>query len=146
MEPASELCVGACAPSPPFLPLPLHQLGLGDKEARSVPTPVDAVSRKVAMVAAGAFHSVFLLSAGTYVWGPVRSCTQLPASAALMVLPRPRARPFWVGRITSYPPPFPLSPFPPSSSRSCAACTHVGLGSSLVWACTLALETKQCLR
>jgi hypothetical protein len=41
------------------------QLGLGDKEPRCVPTPLDTLARKVAQVAAGAFHTLLLLTAGT---------------------------------------------------------------------------------
>jgi hypothetical protein len=49
------------------------QLGHGDVSCQATPKVVDALKRKVAAVAAGSFHSVFLLAAGSvYVCGSGR--------------------------------------------------------------------------
>jgi Regulator of chromosome condensation (RCC1) repeat len=49
------------------------QLGHGDVSLQAAPKVVDALKRKVAAIAAGSFHSVFLLAAGSvYVCGSGR--------------------------------------------------------------------------
>ena len=60
------------------------QLGLGDKEPRATPTVIESLSRKVAMAAAGAFHSVFLLTTGLYV-----TSLQFAASTLRHITPSP---------------------------------------------------------
>lgn len=43
---------------------PCEQLGHGDTVAQATPKVIESLKRKVAGIAAGAFHSVFLLAAG----------------------------------------------------------------------------------